>query len=109
MARGSDPEGLARVPRKEDSDFKEGKVKRLEAWLAARGETLQSYDSSWFYSDSLNDLPLLAVVAHPVAVDPDATLSAHAEAAGWPVISLRPSTSWLRGFRTGCHSRRCWA
>jgi len=69
--------------------FKEGKVARLEAWLAERGETWASVEDSWFYSDSLNDLPLLAHVHHPVAVDPDPTLKAHAEKAGWPVISLR--------------------
>jgi HAD superfamily hydrolase (TIGR01490 family) len=68
--------------------FKEGKPKRLQAWLAARGETLQSYDKSVFYSDSHNDLPLLEMVSHPVAVDPDDTLRARAEAAGWPVMSL---------------------
>ncbi len=69
--------------------FREGKVRRLEAWLAERGETWASVEDSWFYSDSLNDLPLLAHVHHPVAVDPDPTLRAHAEAHGWPVISLR--------------------
>ena len=69
--------------------FKAGKVARLEAWLAERGETWASVEDSWFYSDSLNDLPLLAHVHHPVAVDPDPTLKAHAEASGWPVISLR--------------------
>lgn len=68
--------------------FKEGKPQRLEAWLATRGETLASYDKSIFYSDSHNDLPLLQKVTNPVAVDPDETLRAHAEAAGWPVISL---------------------
>ena len=68
--------------------FKEGKPKRLEAWLAARGETLRSYAQSWFYSDSHNDLPLMQRVTHPVAVDPDAKLKAHAEANGWPVMSL---------------------
>jgi HAD superfamily hydrolase (TIGR01490 family) len=68
--------------------FKEGKPRRLQAWLAARGETLRSYGQSWFYSDSHNDLPLLEMVSHPVAVDPDATLRAHAEARGWPVMSL---------------------
>jgi HAD superfamily hydrolase (TIGR01490 family) len=69
--------------------FKAGKVTRLEAWLAERGETWASVEASWFYSDSLNDLPLLARVHHPVAVDPDPTLRAHAEQNGWPVISLR--------------------
>lgn len=68
--------------------FKEGKPRRLEAWLAARGETLRSYEKVWFYSDSHNDLPLMELVSHPVAVDPDDTLRAHAVAAGWPVMSL---------------------
>ncbi len=69
--------------------FKAGKVLRLEEWLAARGKTWGDVTESWFYSDSLNDLPLLAHVHHPVAVDPDSTLKAHAETHGWPVISLR--------------------
>lgn len=69
--------------------FKDGKVTRLEQWLTGQGGDLASVTESWFYSDSLNDLPLLARVRHPVAVDPDATLLAHAQAAGWPVISLR--------------------
>jgi len=69
--------------------FKAGKVTRLEAWLAGQGKTWADVTDSWFYSDSLNDLPLLEHVHHPVAVDPDATLRAHAEAKGWPIISLR--------------------
>jgi HAD superfamily hydrolase (TIGR01490 family) len=68
--------------------FREGKVQRLEAWLAGSGERLESFAESWFYSDSLNDLPLLMRVTHPVAVDPDETLRAHAGRAGWPVITL---------------------
>ena len=68
--------------------FREGKPKRLRAWLAARGETLRSYEKSWFYSDSHNDLPLLELVSHPVVVDPDEKLRAHAAAAGWSVMSL---------------------
>ena len=66
--------------------FREGKVRRLDLWLARHGEHLAD---AWFYSDSHNDLPLLERVPHPVAVDPDDTLRAHAEAKGWPVISLR--------------------
>ncbi|MDH4151460.1 MAG: HAD-IB family hydrolase, partial [Betaproteobacteria bacterium] len=61
---------------------------RLEAWLAERGESLKSVIKSTFYSDSRNDLPLLDRVSHPVAVDPDAALRAHADARGWPVLSL---------------------
>jgi len=69
--------------------FREGKVTRMEQWLRERGWDWDSFEQSCFYSDSLNDLPLLSKVKRPVAVDPDATLRAHAEARGWPVISLR--------------------
>jgi HAD superfamily hydrolase (TIGR01490 family) len=68
--------------------FREGKVERVEAWLERQGRKLDSFEESWFYSDSLNDLPLLSRVTCPVAVDPDDTLRAHAEHHGWPVISL---------------------
>ena len=61
---------------------------RLEEWLASRGERLADYDESWFYSDSANDLPLLSLVTHPVAVHPDERLRAHATQRGWPVVSL---------------------
>lgn len=69
--------------------FREGKIARLEAWLAQRGVQWKDVTQSWFYSDSLNDLFLLQKVTHPIAVDPDPTLKAHAEQHGWPVISLR--------------------
>jgi len=68
--------------------FREGKIKAVDEWLAARGHKLADFES-WFYSDSLNDLPLLERVTHPVAVDPDATLRAHATERRWPIISLR--------------------
>ena len=68
--------------------FREGKIQCVNDWLAERGARLADYES-WFYSDSLNDLPLLELVTHPVAVDPDATLRATAQARGWPVITLR--------------------
>nr|WP_284047768.1 HAD family hydrolase [Halomonas gemina] len=66
--------------------YREGKVKRLEAWLADKDLTL---DGSWFYSDSHNDLALLEQVEHPVAVDPDPSLREVAETRGWKIISLR--------------------
>ena len=69
--------------------FREGKVTRLENWLTARGWSLESFADSLFYSDSLNDLPLLNKVKHPVAANPDDTLRAHAEQHGWQIISLR--------------------
>jgi HAD superfamily hydrolase (TIGR01490 family) len=68
--------------------FREGKVIRLEEWLAGHGGTL---DGAWFYSDSHNDLPLLGRVSHPVAVDPDPILAEHATRHGWPQISLLDS------------------
>lgn len=89
---GTDPEmvdgqftgGVSGTP-----SFQQGKVTRLNDWLAARGQTLADFDTSHFYSDSHNDLPLMNLVTHPVAVDADPTLTAHAEAHGWPIISLR--------------------
>ncbi len=69
--------------------FREGKIERVEAWLEAHGLWWGSFAQSTFYSDSLNDLPLLAKVTHPVAVDPDETLRAHATKHGWPILSLR--------------------
>ncbi|MBC8023561.1 MAG: HAD family hydrolase [Burkholderiales bacterium] len=68
--------------------FREGKIERVNEWLASRGRQLEDFES-WFYSDSLNDLPLLERVTHPVAVDPDATLRAYASEREWPIISLR--------------------
>jgi len=68
--------------------FREGKITRVNEWLAGQGARLADYES-WFYSDSLNDLPLLELVDHPVAVDPDPTLRAKAAERGWEVISLK--------------------
>jgi len=69
--------------------FREGKITRLENWLSERGWTLGSFADSTFYSDSLNDLPLMCKVKRPVAANPDATLRAHAEQHGWPIVNLR--------------------
>lgn len=69
--------------------FREGKVTRVSAWLAELGLDWSSFEETWFYSDSLNDLPLLSKATHPVAVDPDETLKEHAVANGWMMISLR--------------------
>jgi len=69
--------------------FREGKVKRLDEWLAGRGKRLADFVESTLYSDSHNDLALLERVTRPVAVDPDEQLAATARQRGWPVISLR--------------------
>ncbi len=69
--------------------FREGKITRLENWLDERNLTWLSFLESWFYSDSLNDIPLLNKVTRPVAVDPDTTLKRYAKKNNWPIISLR--------------------
>ena len=69
--------------------FKEGKVTRLEVWLKNKNLSLASFEKSYFYSDSHNDLPLMQKVTHPVAVDSDDVLSEYAKSKGWPQISLR--------------------
>lgn len=70
-------------------NMREGKIVRLEAWLAQRGQQLHDFRESWFYSDSRNDVPLLERITHPVAVNPDPTLAALARARAWPVIEIR--------------------
>jgi HAD superfamily hydrolase (TIGR01490 family) len=89
---GTDPEmvdgqytgGVSGVP-----SFQEGKVTRINQWLAERGQALSNFETSYFYSDSHNDLPLMKLVTNPVAVDADATLTEYAKQQGWPHISLR--------------------
>jgi HAD superfamily hydrolase (TIGR01490 family) len=66
--------------------FREGKVKRLENWLAQNGMSLKG---SRFYSDSINDLPLMEKVETAIAVDPDEKLADVARQRGWEIISLR--------------------
>jgi HAD superfamily hydrolase (TIGR01490 family) len=66
--------------------YREGKVERLSEWLNDRHESL---NGSWFYSDSHNDLPLLNLVDHPVAVNADETLAEYAQTRGWPMIDLQ--------------------
>ena len=84
MANGAYTGGVAGVP-----SFQEGKVTRLKLWLAERGQVLADFERSYFYSDSHNDLPLMKLVTHPVAVDADAKLTDYAQQHGWPHISLR--------------------
>ena len=68
--------------------FREGKITRVQAWLAARGQTLADFDRSCFYSDSTNDLPLLECVSEPVATNPGPGLERIALERGWPVLKL---------------------
>ena len=69
--------------------MREGKIAHLGRWLAARGRKLEDFGESWFYSDSINDLPLLERVTHPVAVDASPKLADVARERGWRTLSLR--------------------
>jgi len=68
--------------------FQEGKITKLEEWLNQRGQKLNrdTLADSYFYSDSINDLPLLELVDTPVAVTPDDRLRAHAQQHNWQII-----------------------
>ena len=93
------PHLIATVPAQEEGHFtgaprgmpafKDGKIVRMNLWLEEMGLWWGAFERSTFYSDSHNDLPLLERVTHPVAVDPDDTLRAHASRNGWPILSLR--------------------
>jgi HAD superfamily hydrolase (TIGR01490 family) len=80
-------------------NMREGKVERLLTWLAERKLKLSDFRESWFYSDSQNDLPLMSHVTHPVAVNADPVLAAHARYSGWPQISIRAPEPDERGRR----------
>lgn len=68
--------------------FREGKVVRVQQWLATRGLKLDDFARSHFYSDSTNDLPLLECVSDPVATNPGPALERIAVVRGWPVLKL---------------------
>ena len=92
------PHLVATIPAQQDGEFtgkprgtpafREGKIERVERWLEELGLYLGSFRRTTFYSDSLNDLPLLNRVSNPVAVDPDPTLEAHARAHSWHIMHL---------------------
>ena len=65
-----------------------GKVTSTENWLSSMGKSLDSFEKSYFYSDSHNDLPLLMRVTHPVATNPDSILEEHAKSSNWKILRL---------------------
>lgn len=68
--------------------FREGKIVRVEQWLAAKGLRHADFDRVTFYSDSTNDLPLLEWATDPVATNPGPALATIARERGWQVLSL---------------------
>lgn len=68
--------------------FREGKVVRVNQWLAGMGLALGDFAESYFYSDSVNDVPLLEAVTRPIAANPSPGLREIAQARGWQVIDL---------------------
>jgi HAD superfamily hydrolase (TIGR01490 family) len=87
LARDAAPGGWITGEIKGVPSMREGKVTRVAAWLAARGLGWADINST-FYSDSINDLPLLEQVNHPVATNPDDRLRAIAQARGWRILDL---------------------
>ena len=65
-----------------------GKVVHTKAWLEKLGKRLEDFETVYFYSDSHNDIPLMSVVTHPVATNPNAALTSHAAEKGWPTINI---------------------
>jgi len=68
--------------------YREGKIARVHQWLASLGHQLADFETSVFYSDSTNDLPLLDIVSEPVATNPSPALEAIARERGWRILRL---------------------
>jgi phosphoserine phosphatase len=64
----------------------EGKLIKVKEWMLQN--RIESFDNTSFYSDSINDLPLLAVVSKPVAVNPDDMLRKECRKRSWEIIDL---------------------
>lgn len=85
---GGDPAGRYTGTSVGVPTFREGKVIRAEQWLQQQGQRWSDFETSHFYSDSYNDMPLLQLVSHPVAANPDERLQRHASEQGWPILHL---------------------
>ena len=66
---------------------REGKVTRVEQWLAGRNLSWADVQST-FYTDSINDITLMEKVTHPIATNPDDRLRAIALERGWRILDL---------------------
>ncbi|WP_306576044.1 HAD family hydrolase [Oligella urethralis] len=70
------------------ASYQEGKITRVEQWLNSLGGALEDFETIYFYSDSMNDLPLLEKATHPVATNPSPALREIAEKNNWAIIDL---------------------
>ncbi len=68
--------------------FREGKVQRVTRWLNTLGYSLRDFPASYFYTDSVNDIPLLEIVSHPIATNPSLTLREIAISNRWQILDL---------------------
>ena len=68
--------------------MRSSKIQNLHDWLASQKLSLDTLPYSYFYSDSMNDLPLLEKVSHPVATNPDDRLRNEAKQRNWPILEL---------------------
>lgn len=66
------------------ASYRHGKVIRLQSWLA---EQTAIYTDSYFYTDSINDLPLCLFSQYPHVVNPCPQLALHAQVQNWPQLS----------------------
>ena len=69
-------------------NFKEGKVTRVNDWLTQQGLSWTALSNSYFYSDSINDLPLMEKVSIAIPTNPDESLRKKSSENNWPVLEL---------------------
>ena len=84
----NDPLGNYTGEVKGTPNFRAGKVQNLHDWLAAQNLSFDKMPRSYFYSDSMNDLPLLEEVSNPIATNPDDRLRHEAHKRNWPILEL---------------------
>ena len=84
----NDPLGNYTGEVKGTPNFRAGKIQNLHDWLAAKNLSFDKMPRSYFYSDSMNDLPLLEEVSNPIATNPDDRLRHEAHKRNWPILEL---------------------
>ena len=64
----------------------EGKLQKVREWMSI--SNIHDFKNATFYSDSINDFPLLSVVKNPIAVNPDDKLREECQKRAWEIIDL---------------------